>query len=305
MLCGTHQSSPCEEVEDNSALAVGETGLASESNESTTDQEPRAQEPETRVPEVEELATEPAQEEECTQSEADAREEAAPEAGGPAPQAKEFYFDLSVIDVIGAQGSLDEPQNVSEIETSTSHEGAFILMENTQDDDGNDEKLADQGTKNAVVLDLQSESTQSTIFQCESDSTLIDLALDSGISTEPARTHSLPEPEVFDFPCIIPKASSKSEAEIKAEKKKAEHRRYKAKKKAEAAAKRRLKEEEEELAEVVEALEPPKTLAQIQAEEDTKLGDKRLQQQAKRQEQQDQAASLRGLIRSSRAHLIY
>ncbi|KAM0804817.1 hypothetical protein BDR22DRAFT_885485 [Usnea florida] len=127
-------------------------------------------------------------------------------------------------------------------------------------------------------------------------------------STQPARTHSLPEPEVFEFPCAIPKP--KSEAEIKAEKKKAEHKRYKAKKKAEAAAKRRLKGKEEEvaeeeLAEEVEAPEPPKTLAQSQAEEDARLGDRRLKQQAMRQEQQDRAASLRGLVRSSRAHLIY
>ena len=126
----------------------------------------------------------------------------------------------------------------------------------------------------------------------------------SDTSTEPARAHPLPEPETFDFPCTIPKPKYKSDAEIKAEKKKAEHKRYKAKKKAEAAAKRRLKEEAEGVVEE-EAPEPPKTLAQKQAEEDASIGDRRMKFQAKRQEQQDKAASLRGVVRSSRAHLIY
>ena len=372
-LCETLQSSQCEEVEDNSALILGEPGLASGSNESPTDQESGHQEPETRESEVEELTTDPVKEEDHTQSIADAGEEAIPEAGGSAPQAIQFYFDWSEVDVIAAQGSLDEPQGVSTNETSTSHEAASPLVETTHNDSGNDEKSSEQSTEIGVVLDIQSESNQSTIVQGQSDAGFIDLSLDnyqsapldvdsgvrkfncseeeiaapatspdtsgsglryrdeiggeilqtselSSISTQPARTLSLPEPEVFDFPGITPKPSSKSEAEIKAEKKaekkkaekkkaekkKAEHRRYKAKKKAEAAAKRRLKEEEEkEVAEEVEALEPPITLAQIQAEEDRRLGVRRLEQQAKRQEQQDKAASLRGLVRSSRAHLIY
>ena len=361
-VCGTLQSSQCEDVKDIFALTVGEPSMGTGSNESTTVQELGNQEPETREPEVEKLVTEPVQEEDCTQSKEDAGEEAAPKSGGLAPQAEMFYFDLSEIDVIGAQGSLDEPQGVSEVENSISHEAASPLVETTHDDLGNDEKSAEQGTEIGVVLDIQSESSQSTIFRGQGDAGLIHLSpnndpsvpldLDNDISkpyvpeeeiaapatspdpsgsdyirygdeigggplqsskhpdvsTQPTR--SLPEPEVFDFPRITPKASSKSEAEIKAEKKadkkKAEHRRYKAKKKAEAAAKRRIKEEEEkEVAEEVEAPELPKTFAQIQVEDDARLGNRRLEQQAKRQEQQDRAASLRGLVRSSRAHLIY
>ena len=416
-LCGQLQSSLSEEVKDNSALTAGEPDLASDSNESPTNQEPGNQEPETREPEVEEPTAAPVQEEDYTQSKADAGEEAAPEAGDQAPQAKDLYFDLSEIDVSGAQGNL-EPQGVSKIETSTSQEAFSTLIGNTQGDFGNDENLAEQGTEIAIMLDIQSESGQSTIVQGQGDSGLIDLSLNDSsvpldkdcgipkfkfpeeeisapttadtsginytryrdeieedlflqnsahadISTQSARTSSLPEPEVFDFPCIIPKP--RSQAEIKAERKKAEHKRYKAKKKAEATAKLRLKDEEkkevaedvepltpktlvesqavpcadpkpssksgaeikaeknaerkrykgkkyaqaaakrrlkEEVAEV-EPLEPPQTLAQLQAKEDAMLGDRRLQQQAQRQEQQDRAASLRGVVRASRAHLIY
>ena len=360
---GTLQPSHCEDTEDNSALTFGEPGLAVGSNESHADQEPRDQESEIQEPEVEELAEESVQEEGYTPSKEDAGEEAATKAGGPATHAMDFYFDWSGIDVIGAQGSLDEPQGVSELKGPTSHEVASPIGETTHDDFGNDEKLSEQSTDIGVVLDIPSESNQSTIVQGQGDSGLIDLSLDTdpsvsldkgsdiprldcpeeeiaapatspgpsgsvyirhrdetgdeilqaselpNLSTQPTPTRSLPEPEVFDFPRVIPKASSKSEAEIKsekkAEKKKAEHRRYKAKKKAEAAARRCLKEVEEEVAEEVEAPEPPKTLAQTQAEEDARLGDRRLEQQAKRQEQQDKAASMRGLVRSSRAHLIY
>ena len=80
----------------------------------------------------------------------------------------------------------------------------------------------------------------------------------------------------------------------KAEKKKAEHKRYKAKKKAEAAAKREAANEvaEEVAEEAAEDLEPPKSQAELQAEEDASLGDRRIQLQAKRQEQEDQVASL-------------
>ena len=360
-LCGTLQSSPCEEVKENSALTIGEPDLACGSNDSPKD-EPGAQEPGTQEPEVEGLTTGLGQEEGHTQSKADAGAEAAPEAGGPGPQAKDIHFDESEIDVSGAHGSLVEPQGDPEIETSASHEVASTLMRNTQDDTGNDEKFTEQGTAHGDVLNVQLESKEITIVQDKGGSGFVDVPLDHELpvpldkendlsltdleeeittpatspdtagnyddrceeiggkilqssdqlvtSTQPARTHSLPEPEVFEFPCAIPKP--RSEAEIKAEKKKAEHRRYKAKKKAEAAAKRRLKEKEEEVAEEVEgvaeeveALEPPKTLAQSQAEEDARLGDRRLKQQAKRQEQQDRAASLRGLVRSSRAHLIY
>ena len=422
-LCGTLQSSPCEGIEDNSALAVGEPGLTSGSNESPTDQEPGDQEPEIREPEVEEITTEPVQEEDHTQGKAIAGEETAPEAG-PAPQVKDTHFDETEIDVGGAQGNLSEPQGVSEIETSASHVAVCTLMRLSQDDSGNDENFAEQGTEIAVTLDIQSESNQSTIVQDQGDSGLVDLSLnndpsvpldkDSDISkldcleeeiaasttspdtsgdiyiryrdeiegelilqssahdtsTQLVRTHSLPEPEVFDFPCsipkprseaeikaerkkaehkrykakkkaeaaaklclkdeeekkeiveevealkplktlvqsgaapcAIPKPSSKSDAEIKAENKNAEHKRYKGKKKAQAAAKRRLKENK--VAEEVEPLEPSQTLAQIQAEEDMRLAHRRLELQAKRQEQQDKAASLRGVVRASRAHLIY
>ena len=356
--CGQPQSSPCEEMEDKSAVALGEPGLAGGSNESLTDQEPGDQEPRLREPEVEEFTTELVQEEDYTQSKALAGEEAAPETGGPAPQTKEFYFDCSEIDVSGAQGSLDEPKGVSEIEISISHEAASTLEGNTLDEFGNDKKITGEGTAIGDVLNIQPGNKEFTIIQGQDDSELIDLPVENDsfdplnnekdlsrindlegeittpatspdtpgsdyllyrdkvggevhqsfghpdISTEPARTHSLPEPEIFEFPCAIPKPRSK--AEIKASRKKAEHKRYKAKKKAEAAAKRRLKEEEEKgVAEEVEALEPPKTLAQSQAEEDMRLGDRRLEQQARRQEQQDRAASLRGLVRSSRAHLIY
>ena len=359
-LCERPQSSPSEDLKDNSALTVGEPGLASDSSESPTNQEPGDQEPEIREPEFEELTTELVQEEDYTRSKVDAGEEAAPEKGGPAPQAKEFYFDWSDIDVSGAQGGPEQPQVVPEIETSISHEAGSTFTGNPLDDFGNDEKLAEQGAEIAVVLDIQEDLT---VVQGQGDSGLIDISIDnaldndsfdplddknkdllivndpegeittpapyldtsgrfnirygddiggetlqtsehSDISTQPARTRSLPEPEVFEFPCAIPKP--RSDAEVKAERKKAEHKRYKAKKKAEAAAKRGLKEEEEkEVPEEVEALEPPKTLAQSQAEEDMRLGDWRLKQQAKRQEQQDRAASLRGVVRSSRAHLIY
>ena len=356
-LWGILQSSQCDDAKDDSALTVGEPGPGSDSNESPADEEPGAQEPETQEPEVDELTTDLVQDENHTQCKADAGEEAAPEVGGPAPQAKDFRFIPSEIDMNGAEGGLDEPQSVSEMEIPKGHEAASTLMEKTHDDFGNDEKTAEQGTANGDVLNIQSENNESTIVQGQDDSGLTDFPLDkdsshpldkdndlsrlddleeeiitpanspdtsdtyirnrdgnrgethqssehSDTSTELARTHSLPEPEIFDFPCTIPKPKSKSEAEIK-EKKKAEHKRYKAKKKAEAAAKRRLEEEEEEVAEEMEAPEPPKTLAQSQAEEDARLGDRRMKLQAKRQEQQEKAASLRGVVRSSRGHLIY
>ena len=107
-------------------------------------------------------------------------------------------------------------------------------------------------------------------------------------------TDSLPERELFDR--LTQRQKLKSVAE--AEKKKAEHKRYKAKKKAEAAARRQAEKEaanevEEEVAEeAAEASEPPKSQAELQAEEDTRLGDRRLEQQAKRQEQEDRLASL-------------
>ena len=354
-LCRTLQSSPYEEVKENSALTVGEPDPGNDSNESHKD-EPGAEKPGTQEPKVQELTTELDREEDYPQSKADAGEEAALEAAGPAPEAKDFPVDESEIAVSGVHGSLDEPQGDPEIETSTSHEVAFTLMRDSQDDIGNEGKFTEQGTANGDVLNIQPENKESTIVQGQADSGLVDLPLDEdssvpldkenglsltnleeiptpatspyiagnsnvqcceeiggktlpssdqSTSTQPA-PHSLPEPEIFEFPCAIPKP--RSEAEIKAEKKKAEHKRYKAKKKAEAAAKRRLKEKEEkekEVAEEVEVPEPLKTLAQIQAEEDARLGDRRLKQQARRQEQQDRAASLRGVVRSSRAHLIY
>ena len=92
----------------------------------------------------------------------------------------------------------------------------------------------------------------------------------------------------------------------KAEKKKAEHKRYKAKKKAEAAAKREVEKEaanevEEEAAnevteevaeEEAEASEPLKSPAELQAEEDARLGDRRMKLQVARQERSEKATSL-------------
>ena len=117
-------------------------------------------------------------------------------------------------------------------------------------------------------------------------------------------TDSLPERELLAHLTPVPKPKSIAEVEReqaekeKAEKKKAEHKRYKAKKKAEAAAKRQAEEEgaegsaEEVAEEVAEDPEPPKSQAELQAEEDASLGDRRLEQQAKRQEQEDRLASL-------------
>ena len=119
-------------------------------------------------------------------------------------------------------------------------------------------------------------------------------------------THSLPEIARLGL-LPLPKSVSEVEKEKaetqKAEKKKAEHKRYKAKKKAEAAAKREVEKEAanevaEEVAEVAEAPEPLKSQAELQAEEDARLGDRRIQLQAKRQEQEDQVASLVNARRS-------
>ena len=100
----------------------------------------------------------------------------------------------------------------------------------------------------------------------------------------PARAYSLPEPEKFDFFGPVPKPREIS----KAEKKKAEHKRYKAKKKEEAKLKRRMEKE------VVEAAETPEALSQCQAEEDANLGDKRMRLQAARQERLEKVASVLG-----------
>ena len=344
-LWGILQSIPCEEVKEDYALILGEPCLGSGSDGSPTDQEPGHQEPETREPEVEELTGDPVQEEDHTRSKADAGEGKVPEAGSPDPQKKDFHFNRSETDMNGAERGLDEPQSISGIEIPRGQEEASTITEIIHDDFGNDEKTAEQGTANGDVHSLLSETNESTIVQGQDQSRLTSSPLNNDIYdhsdlsilgdlgemiTTPAsspvtsvnhdilyrdeirveiqpnynRSDTPTEPEKFDFPCTIPKPKSKSDAEIKAEKinaekKKAEHKRYKAKKRAEAAAKRRLKKEE------VEAPEPPKTLAQIQAEEDASLGDRRLKLQAKRQEQQDKAASLRGVVRSSRGHLIY
>ena len=117
------------------------------------------------------------------------------------------------------------------------------------------------------------------------------------------QTDSLPERELLASLTLRPKPKSNSEVEKeraereKAEKKRAEHKRYKAKKKAEAAAKREAEEEAangvaEEVAEEAEASEPPKSQAELQAEEDARLGDRRIQLQARRQEQEDRLTSL-------------
>ena len=113
----------------------------------------------------------------------------------------------------------------------------------------------------------------------------------------------LPERELLVLLTKGPKRKSVSEVEKekaereekeKAEKKKAEHKRYKAKKKAEAAAKREAEKEaaEEVTDKVAEAPESSKSQAELQAEEDARLGDRRIQLQAKRQEQEDKLASL-------------
>ncbi|KAM0804816.1 hypothetical protein BDR22DRAFT_554041 [Usnea florida] len=127
------------------------------------------------------------------------------------------------------------------------------------------------------------------------------LVLDSSVAEEFARLGLLPTPKPVSEADI-----DKAEKE-KAEKKKAEHKRYKAKKKAEAAAKREVEKEaanevEEEVAEeAAEDPELPKSQAELQAEEDARLGDRRIQLQAKRQEQEDELASLvnarRGVVR--------
>ena len=88
--------------------------------------------------------------------------------------------------------------------------------------------------------------------------------------------------EVFDFLSPMPKAKDIS----KTEKRKLERRRAAAKKGDEAAVKRRMEEE---------AAKTPEALAQRQAEEDTRLGEKRLKLQAARmQERLEMEASVPG-----------
>ena len=115
---------------------------------------------------------------------------------------------------------------------------------------------------------------------------------------------SLPERELLALLTKAQKPKSVSEVEKekaekeKTEKKKAEHKRYKAKKKAEAAAKRKAeKEAAEEAAEQAaeeEAEVPESSISQaeLQAEEDARLGEKRIRLQIARQERLDEVASL-------------
>ena len=139
--------------------------------------------------------------------------------------------------------------------------------------------------------EANSKETLATVTEVVS---LTEVARDETLQTgdhtdtpaSPARAHSLPEPEVFDFPGPVPKPK----LDPKAEKRKAEHKRYKAKKKAEAAAKRQVEKEVAE--EVAEASEPPKSMAELQAEEDANLGEKRMKLQAERQEKAEKAATL-------------
>ena len=101
-------------------------------------------------------------------------------------------------------------------------------------------------------------------------------------SPSPPRAYYLPPPETFDY---IP-PMQKQIGPTKCQRRRAERKRAAAKKKEEEVARRRQEEEE---------ARSPEGLARRQAEEDAKLGDRRLNLQALRMKRQEEVGSLRAL----------